>query len=310
MKLFKRKRKFEECSEIWLCSQKYSVKESTLSHYYDIVRNHIVPVLGNMFIEKISVKDLVDFNNYLLEHGNRKNDSGLSPKTVRDIDVVLHQILKFNGIEIKVKGPKLVKKDITILDREEQKKIENYIYNHLNSYNVGIMISLNTGLRIGEVCALKWEDVDLVNEVIYVRKTILRVKDLNHPNKSKVIINGPKTEAGMRSVPINKRLVLLLKKLQSKPENFILTNSTRFIEPRNYYDRYRTILKKLKIENHNYHALRHTFATRCIEVGADSTSLSEVLGHLNIKTTLSLYVHPTFENKRKFLEKICDIEKQ
>ena len=157
------------------------------------------------------------------------------------------------------------------------------------------------------MCALKWEDVDLENEVIYVRKTILRVKDIDSKNKSKVIINCPKTEAAIRVVPINKKLYKVLRKLKSKPNNFILTNSTRFIEPRNYYERYRTLLKKLNINNYNYHILRHTFATRCIEVGADSTSLSEVLGHINIKTTLSLYVHPSYESKKKFLDKICDL---
>ena len=307
MNLLKRKKDFKECSEIWLGSQRYSVKESTLSHYYDIVENHLIPRFGEVPIDKFEAKDLINFNNYLLEHGNKKNDGGLSPKTVRDIDVILHQILKFHGVDIRVKGPKIAKKAIAILDKSEQRKIESYVSAHLNSYNAGIIISLNTGLRIGEVCALKWEDVDFDENVIYVRKTILRVKDINNPNKSKVIIDRPKTDAAVRWVPINRKLEYVLRKIKSKPSHYILTDSPKFIDPRNYYDRYRTILKKLDIDNYNYHILRHTFATRCIEVGADSTSLSEMLGHISIKTTLSLYVHPTVESKRKFLDKICDL---
>jgi len=306
MNLLKRK-KIAECAYNWLNAQRYFVKESTLSHYYDVVEYHINPLLGNIPINKLDVQDLVNFNNYLLEHGNKKINIGLKPKTVRDIDVILQQILKFHGYTLKVRSPKITKKEIVILEKDEQRKIEKHIISNLNTYNVGILISLNTGLRIGEVCALKWEDVDLENEVIYVRKTILRVKDIDSKNKSKVIINCPKTEAAIRVVPINKKLYKVLRKLKSKPNNFILTNSTRFIEPRNYYERYRTLLKKLNINNYNYHILRHTFATRCIEVGADSTSLSEVLGHINIKTTLSLYVHPSYESKKKFLDKICDL---
>ncbi len=301
----RKKQKVKNVVDLWLKSQKYSVKESTYSHYYEIVYNHIIPLLGEYDIMKIDRNIIADFNNYLLKYGNKKANKGLSCKTIQDINVILKQLLSFTGNDVKFKNVKLSKRIVDILNKDEQSLLENYCINNLTSYTLGIIISLNTGMRIGEICALKWEDVDMKNRLIKVNHTILRIRDTEYTNKSKVIVTSPKTNTSLRTIPINKKLYDLLVMFCSENSNYVLTNSSKYIEPRNYSARYMTILRKLKIEQYNFHSLRHTFATRCVELGVDAKNLSEILGHTNVKTTMSLYVHPSLETQKEYLERLC-----
>ena len=296
----------KEQINLWLKNQKYSVKESTYAHYVEIINNHIIPYFQDISLKNINKKELIEFNNYLLQQGNKRTGKGLSPKTVKDINVVLQEILKFADIHISIKNPKIDKKKICILTKKEQQILEQYIINNIDSYKLGIMITLYTGLRLGEICALKWKNIDLENRTITINNTILRIKDIDTNNKSKIIINDPKTNSSIREIPINSNLYDLLKDMYSDSEYYVLTNSTKYIEPRNYYKRYKRILRIINLNNFNFHALRHTFATRCIEVGFDAKSLSEVLGHSNVKTTLSLYVHPTMDTKKIFIERLTN----
>ncbi len=307
----KKIKKFSECAKIWLKEQRYAVKESTYAHYYDLIQNHINPYLGEMTIGKITKEDLIQFNNYLLEEGNLRTKKGLSPKTVNDIDIILKQILLFFGYDVKLKNPKVSKNKIQILEKYEQARLENYIMMNLNSYYLGIMICLYTGLRIGEVCALRWKDIDLKKRLIYINNTLIRITDVDNKNTSKLILGQPKTESSIRSIPINNKLYnLLAYSRSSKTERYVLTSKSKYIEPRNYYDRYKTLMKEVGLDHYNFHVLRHTFATRCIEVGIDAKSLSEILGHASIKTTMMLYVHPTMESKKIYLDKISDYRKK
>lgn len=288
----------------WLLSEKYLLKESTYHIYYKIIRNHIIPLLGNKKINQITKKDIMDFNNKLCDYGNRKNGRGLNNKTVRDINSVLHLILKYEGIELQVKLPKIIKKEIDVIPFKELSILENYCINNLNSYTLGIIIAINTGIRLGELCALKWENIDLINGIIYINSTLQRIPSFNG-NKSKVIITSPKTCNSIREIPINNNLLKCLKKVKKNKDCFVLTNAIKPIEERGYYRRYKTILKHAKLKDYNFHVLRHTFATRCASVGIDAKSLSEVLGHSNVKTTLTLYVHPSLSIKRDYLNLLC-----
>ena len=297
-------KKIKDVIIIWSQYQKQLVKESTYSHYLNIINNHILPYFKNMYINKITSEDIIRFNNYLLLSGNKKNNKSLNPKTVKDIDTILKQILKFSGNEIKIKSPKTMKNNIKVFTKEEYSLLKEYCLNNLNSYTLGIIICLNTGLRLGEICSLKWEDINLENRTIKINHTILRIKDYED-KKSKIIINTPKTATSSRIIPINNFLFFLLKKFQSSKHNYVLTNCSKFIEPRCYYRRYKTILKKLNLTKYNFHALRHTFATMCTELGFDTKSLSEILGHSNIKTTLTLYVHPSLDLKKDYMERLC-----
>lgn len=290
----------------WLTYQRYLVKESTYARYIEIINNHIMPYFGNISYKKVTKNMCFEFNNYLLTKGNKKNNHGLSNKMVKDINTVLQQVLNFYNININIKSPKVKTKDITIFNDNEFKALLDYCLNKLTTYNLGVIICLYTGLRIGEICALKWENIDLEKDIITIKSTIQRIKDFDNGN-SKVIISDPKSNNSIRMIPINKILKPLLIKMKSKDNYYILTNNIKYIEPRSYYRRYKTILRKLHLDQYTFHTLRHTFATRCAELGIDAKSLSELLGHSNVKTTLTLYVHPSLDVKKIYMDRLSEI---
>ena len=296
------KNNFMSLCDSWLLKKKISVKESTYSRYIDIVNNHIKSYFYRYRMENITDEVVSKFIIFKIE-------SGLSNKTVKDIVMVLKQITRNSSINIMVNSPKTTQKPIKILGIEEQIKLETYIKENFNNVELGIFIALYMGLRIGEVCGLKWKDIDIEHQSIYVNRTITRVKNLdnNALTKTKIIFDEPKTINSKRTIPIPSTIVPFFKLIKSKnfnENNFVLTNSSRFIEPRSYYNCYKRILKKLKIAGFNFHSLRHTFATRCIELGFDPKTLMEILGHSDIKITLAFYVHPTNNLKVKSMEKL------
>ena len=171
---------------------------------------------------------------------------------------------------------------------------------------MGILICLNTGLRIGEVCALRWENIDFESKKIHIEKTIERIYS-KEENKTIVIIDTPKSITSVRTIPINSKLYNILKQIRgkSKKTDFVLTGSSEhYVEPRNYQYHFKEILKRNKVKKYKFHTLRHTFATNCIEAGMDIKSLSEILGHADVSITLNIYVHSSDKIKRKYLEKI------
>lgn len=282
----------------WLQSIKFLVKSSTYAHYYSIVKNHIKPYLGNMEVRNIKPVTLEVFM-------NQKFEEGFSNKTIRDMIVVLKQILSYANISFKFRLPKLQKKDIKILTKKEQKILEKEILKRKDLSSYGVLLSLYTGLRIGEVCALKWNDIDLNKKVIHINHTMLRIMDTESHSKTRVMIEEPKTEHSKREIPICKFLYQIL--VEIKPINnntYFLTGTKDYIEPRTYYNKYQKLLDNVGIKKYGFHSLRHTFATRCIEIGMDPKSLSEILGHSDVKVTLSLYVHPTNYLKSVYLEKL------
>lgn len=177
---------------------------------------------------------------------------------------------------------------------------------NLDCTALGMLISLHTGLRIGEVCALKWSDVDIERKILTVRQTVARVKANSNDNcKSKLILDAPKTKNSLREIPINSFLLpLLVKKKSESVSDFVISEQKTFVSPRTFEYRYHKTLERFDIEQVNYHSLRHTFATRCIERGVDCKSLSEILGHANVNITLNTYVHSSMELKRIQIEKL------
>ena len=202
------------------------------------------------------------------------------------------------------------RKRFKFFQKKIRKKLEIYLFNHLNEISLGILLSLYTGLRIGEVCALQWNDIHLEKEMISIQKTVSRVRNFDATDKkTKLLLIDAKTKNSIREIPIHKSLVCLLRKLSvgKKETDFILTSSHKMMDPRNYYNHYQRIIKKCHIAHYNYHSLRHTFATNCIELGLDPKSLSELLGHSDVKITLSLYVHPSLERKKEFINQRLEI---
>ena len=280
-------------------------ERSTYYNYMFLVNKYLIPTL-----KKVSLKKLIDYNynNFIQEL-----KTNLSVKTVRDITNVLKSILKYSQDEYKcsinlktINMPKLNVVKIKVLNKREKGKLERYCLKENSLRSLGVVLCLYTGLRIGELCALKWEDIDLEERAIYVRKTLQRVY-MEKDNNSKIIINSPKTTTSIRKVPINNKLYEILKPLKKeyKNEDFFLTGSSeKYIEPRNYQYMFKFILSESKVKPYKFHILRHTFATYCIEVGMDAKSLSEILGHSNVNITLSRYVHSSDKIKKKFLEKL------
>lgn len=298
---------FEYYIRAWLSSMRFMVKRSTYAHYYSIVENHISPDLGHIRITYLTSEVIENYINQKFEYGKINGEGGLSEKTVRDIVVVLRQILSYARLHIPFRLPKLKKKNIKILTKKEQKSLEKIVIEMNTTYSMGVLLCLYTGMRLGEICALKWSDIDLKKKAIKVNNTIVRIQEVEEGRgkRTKVIIDNPKTEHSKREIPINKYLYNYLKEfMETDKEKYFLTGSRKYIEPRTYYNRYKRILRIAEIENYGLHSLRHTFATRCIEIGMDPKTLSEILGHADIKVTLSLYVHPTNKLKDKYMEKL------
>lgn len=295
---------FNQLTKQWLQFKKAKIKESTYLNYKFII--------NTKFTKKLGEKTLGELLNYDFNMFIEDLMKVLSRKTVKDIICVLKGILRYAEMKYEVNfklglisSPSLYKKEIEIFDEKDRKKIEKYCIESNDIKCLGILISLYTGLRIGEVCALKWKNIDFENKYICVTNTIQRVyigkKD------TKVIYTSPKTHKSTRKIPISNILYNQLKKLSKEFEKdaFILSgNKEEYVEPLSYRYKYKIILKDNNIQYKKYHTLRHTFATRCIKVGMDIKSLSEVLGHANVTITLNIYVHSSFETKSKFINKL------
>ena len=300
----RRKRKdFEVVTEEWLKYKKNTVKKSTYYNYSYSVAKYLYPSFAGKNITKIK-----NYNNFIEELSDT-----LSPKTVRDIVTKLKEIINFyeeeHNTKLNIKKmslPKMNKKEIQILSNKEKQKLEKYCIEQNSLKSLGILICLNTGLRIGEVCALRWENIDFESKKIHIEKTIERIYS-KEENKTIVIIDTPKSITSVRTIPINSKLYNILKQIRgkSKKTDFVLAGSSEhYVEPRNYQYHFKEILKRSKVKKYKFHTLRHTFATNCIEAGMDIKSLSEILGHADVSITLNIYVHSSDKAKRKYLEKI------
>ena len=196
-----------------------------------------------------------------------------------------------------------------VLSRYEQTALCQYIYGNLNPYNIGILLSLFTGIRIGELCALRWEDISLQEQTIRIHQTLQRVQDKsNGPHKTKIVITTPKSASSIRTIPLPDDLVKILKNYKAVDSGYFLTNRLdRFVEPRIMQYRFKAVLKNSSVESANFHSLRHTFATRCIELGFDVKSLSEILGHASVNITMNRYVHPSLELKKQNMQRLAEL---
>src|SRR5690554_2420233 len=292
--------------DLWKANKKQYVKKSSFSAYTLLIENHLLPIFGDKHsIEEAEVQAFVF----------QKLESGLSQKTIKDILIVLKMILKFGAknkwldyspfdIQFPTEREKYT---IEVLSRSEQKKIMNYIQDHFTFRNLGVYICLSAGIRIGEVCALTWEDIDTDNGVISVNRTIQRIYVIEDGSRrTELILDTPKTKNSIREIPISKDLLRILKPFKKivNPSFFVLTNDSKPTEPRTYRSYYKNLMKELNMPDLKFHGLRHSFATRCIESNCDYKTVSVLLGHSNISTTLNLYVHPNMEQKKKAIEQM------
>lgn len=296
----------KEIVELWRENKRQYVKKSTLSAYTLLIQNHLLPVFGEMnHIEEAVVQDFVF----------RKLDNGLSQKSIKDILIVLKMILKY-GVknkmieysQIDIKFPtERERHDIEVLSRADHKKIISHIQDHFTFRNLGIYICLSAGMRIGEICALRWRDIDTDSGVINVRQTIQRIYLIEaNVRRTELVLDTPKTKNSIRDIPMTKDLIKLLKPLKRVVNEsfFVLTNDRKPTEPRTYRNYYKQFMRELDMPDLKFHGLRHSFATRCIESRCDYKTVSVLLGHSNISTTLNLYVHPNMEQKKRCIDQM------
>lgn len=303
---------FEEVLRLWLSENRVRLKGGTVNKYYSIIHTQIIPGLGKVPIGALTTGMINSFLAEKLEQGRLKGTGGLSPSYVRTIMLVIkaaHHFAVENHLCAPLSGtiykPSIPKKDIRILSREEQKLLEAQLRTESDALRVGIFLSLHAGLRLGEICALTWEDVDLEHRILYVRHTVARVMD--RERNSVFCIDTPKTKASFREIPISSVLhAILLKRRRTSEFQYVISDKKDFMNPRTFEQRFYRVMQKTSLQSMNFHALRHTFATRCIEAGVDVKSLSEMLGHSNAAITLNTYVHSSMELKRAQIEKLCE----
>ncbi|MDE6020247.1 MAG: site-specific integrase [Ruminococcus sp.] len=296
----------------WLFSNQIRLKGGTEAKYTNVIETHIIPGLGGL---KLSMIDSTVINSFLerqLNFGGIKNGEALSPSYVRTMAIVIEAAYNYAVMEglcyplkTPINKPSIPKKDIVILSKQAETTLTQILVGNPSRVAIGTLIALQTGLRIGEVCALRWCDVDFENNVIHIRHTISRVPSPNSENKTILILDTPKTKSSVRDVPIpsSLRRVLLIE-FQNKSSEYVVSDNHTFVGTRTFDYRYRQLLKKHNIQVFSFHTLRHTYATRCARSGMDAKTLSRLLGHSSSNTTLNIYVHPSFEIAMQHLEQI------
>lgn len=304
--------KLKEWLDIWLNKYtKFAVKLRTYERYRYIIEKHINPKLGEFDLDDLSAVTLQDYVLSELEGGNLISSKGLANNSVIGIVNVLKSALKLaKSLEMsvldnsnKIKLPMATEKPVTAFEKWEQEKLEKYCLSSNKTNYLGIVICLYTGIRLGELLALTWNDIDFKSGIMTISKTAYRIKQNGKPQ---VVIDKPKTKNSSRLIPLPKQLLEILKRVKriSKSDFVLTTRTGGIVGTRAYQKTYERVLKKLDIPYKNFHSIRHTFATRAIEMGMDVKTLSEILGHKNPVITLQRYTHSMLSYKTEMMNKM------
>ena len=308
---------FFTISNEWLDTSESRLKYSSYTKYRNILYKYLQPQYGIFSISEIDRSKVSNYIAELLSSGG-PTGNGLAPKTVADMLNVLKNIFSYasktkgintvdlSGIYVKQKSHL-----IRVLSFVEQERLNEYLYSHLDLRNLGILVCLYTGIRIGEICALKWQDILIDEQCIYVHQTMQRLQTKkSSPEKTTIIVSDPKSVHSMRNIPLPDALFKLILNYKHPIDTYFLTGkSDVFTEPRTMQNHFKTVMKKNNIQGASFHSLRHTFATRCIELGFDIKSLSEILGHSSVNITLNRYVHPSMELKKQNMNRLSKLLK-
>ncbi|MBR3431387.1 MAG: site-specific integrase [Clostridia bacterium] len=300
--------------EMWLSLRSADVKESSYQRYRMLIEKHILPRLGGLRLNTMTAKILSDFVSALLKKGRTDGRGGLSVKTVSDILCIFRSALRLAGrnyaVDVSlfaVKTPTVRTKPVETFSEAECSVLTRRVLDAPDLSGAAYLLSLNCGLRIGEICGLKWQDIDFAKRELAVNRTVLRIKA---DRKTKVVVQTPKTESSVRVIPLTAQMLSLLSRLRNTDceDTFILSGSgIKPLEPRALQYRFKVFQKRIGLKHRNYHILRHTFASRSIGKGFDVKTLSELLGHKDIRTTMQLYMHPTMLDKRRVIEAVSSM---
>lgn len=286
---------FSDVAKEWLIKVKDTKKHSTYVKYMIIYTNHLEKLFQTISLHKIT--DLLVKEVFL---------ESLSESTRKSIWCVLNQILKFASQKYFIPTPNLKipvssehRRPVEVLSRGEQAQLFSVIYQDMNISKMAVLLCLYIGLRLGELCALKWSDIDFVNKVMRISSTVQRLYVEDCSTKTVLLETSPKSECSRREIPLSALVLDLLLRFQSNGE--YVFGGDKPMEPRTLQNHFKKIVRESGLPEKNFHMLRHTFATNCIEGGIDVKSLSEILGHSDVQLTLNRYVHPSMDTKRKHL---------
>lgn len=292
-----------EAVDLFFAERERKLKEPTVSRYRYMVRKYIQPQLGAAPLYTLTEERVAAFY-------QRLQGQSLSPKSARDVGVLLRAILRTatkrgcscTGVNAEL--PICKKRQVEIFTEPEILRLAHYIVNEPDLTGLGVLLTLNSGLRLGELCALRWSDIDLHAGFLRVEREVQRIYE---KGCTRLIVQPPKSESSLRRIPLPTDILSLL--AAHRPENAgsfcLLTSSGDPLEPRTMQNRYRSLLKRAGVPYRNFHALRHTYATRCIEQNVDVKSVSEMLGHSDVRITLQTYVHVSLRHKQQAVQSIC-----
>lgn len=283
----------------WLEIIRTRVRTSTYANYRLKVEKHLIPAFGSIGCCDLRVKHIYDFIEL-------KRSEGLSDRYISDMITLLKSVFRYANREYNIKNMvegltmhKAAKAEVRVLSEAELVVLKRYILEHQDTSALGVAMSLFMGLRIGELCALKWECVDIENRVVYINRTLQRIKCFDGSRKTALVIGEPKSKSSRRVIPIPDVLMQLLIKFRADKDIYILSGRTAPIEPRTMQYRFAKLLKNANLPSVHFHSLRHSFTSACIAAGCDVKSLSELLGHRSVSLTLNLYTHTDMERKRE-----------
>lgn len=286
--------------EEWLGEIERTRKYSTYVKYKNLYRCHIQNLFSNDKLTQIT-------NNHIQ---NRMSTLNISDSTRQSVLAVIKQTLHYAEDQygypmVPVTGKTVSKsfRSIEIMNRTEQAKLMQFLHHDMDISKAGIFLCLSTGLRLGEVCALKWEDIDIEQKLLHVNRTVQRIESKDGFQKTVLLETTPKSFFSNREIPISDGLLLLLTPFKKTEQGYVLC-ANKPMEPRTYQNHFKRYLQSINVPSYNFHTLRHTFATNCIDNGMDIKSLSEILGHSDVQITLNRYVHPSMDTKRKYINSL------
>lgn len=314
-------KRFGELAQEWLLQQKPFLKPASLAKYRNLMETHIFPHLGHLLLKDLSQAQFQDFLMQQSLEGNRSTGGSLSVSTLQSLLHLLQAVLEYGAARnLLVRFPlslpvRMVKPaQVQTLTPRDEDKLDQYLSSHPSDRNLGILLSLYCGLRLGEVCGLQWQDMDLRLGILQVQRTVQRIpcEPQSGGKRTKLEVSSPKTHTSRRRIPLPGFLLALLRSFAAKsaPAYYIVSGKDSPMEPRLYQYYFQQVLEKAGVARINYHALRHTFATNCVALGFDCKTLSEILGHSNVSITLNRYVHPTLSQKKGQMEYLDAVKGQ
>lgn len=309
---FNSARCFSDILRTWIYTNRVRIKGATEAKYVQMIETHIIPALGGIKINAIDSRDINSFLDIKLKSGGLKSKEALSPSYVRTMAIIIeaainHAVMEGlrNPLKTPINKPLIPKKDITILNKPSESDLTQKLAADSSPTAIGVLLALQCGLRIGEVCALRWGDVDFETGIIRVRHTISRVPCTNSEQKTMLVMDTPKTISSIRDIPMPSSLQNILRNAYNhRSSEFVVSHDHAFVGTRTFDYQFRKLLKQHNIPIFSFHTLRHTYATRCAESGMDAKMLSRLLGHSSSNISLNVYVHPSMETAINHIEHV------